>query len=152
MTKVSRRLLDDEIEQRMYEVFWETVAGLKNPEEAEKFLRDLLSPTEQIMLVKRLAIAVLLTRGYTYDDIDETLKVSRSTIMRVSYWLKHGDKGYQRVIRKILQKRKWSDFWDKIEEFLLTMSPPAKVGSTRYRVKQEAGRKLYKSRKRRSIL
>ena len=152
MAKVSRRLLDKELKERMFEIFWEAVAGLKTPQEAEKLFKDLLSPTEQIVLAKRLAIAVLLTKGYTYEAIDEILKVSRPTIMRVSFWLKHGGKGYQRVIEKILRKEKWEQFWDKVEEMLLKISSPAKVGSARYRMKQEAGRKLYKRRLRRSLL
>lgn len=152
MAKISRRLLNKELEDYIFELFIKTITDLKDPNEVRNFLADLLSPIEKIMLVKRLAIAVLLTRGYTYDAIDETLKVSRPTIMNVSHSLKHGESGYQQAVKKILEHQKREEIGDKIEEILLKFAPPAAVGSSRFLVKQEAGKTLFKRRLRRSLL
>lgn len=152
MTKVSRRLVNKELETYIFDLFIRTIVDLKNPTDVQNFLGDLLSPAEKIMLVKRLAIAILLAKGYTYDSIDETLKVSRPTIMNVSYFLKHGESGYQKVVQKILAKQKREEMWDKIEEILLKLSPPAAVGSPRFLVKQKEGKKLFKRRLRKSLL
>ncbi len=56
MTKVSRRYLNKELENRIIEVFLKTIVDIKTTVEAKNFIEDLLSPTERIMLVKRLAI------------------------------------------------------------------------------------------------
>ena len=75
MSKVSKRLINNNLENRIFEVFIKTIVDLKKPIDVQNFLNDLLSPVERIMLIKRLAIAILLTKGYTYEKIDETLKV-----------------------------------------------------------------------------
>lgn len=152
MSKVSRRVLNRELESYIFDLFIEAITDLKTVNDVKTFLSDLLSPVEKIMLVKRLAIAVLLEKGCTYDTIDGTLKVSRPTIMNVSYSLKHGENGYQKVVQKILVKQEREEIGDKIEEFLLKLSPPAVVGSHRFATKQQAGKNLYKRRLRRSML
>lgn len=152
MTKVSRRILNKELEQYIFELFIKTIVDLKTSIDVANFINDLLSPTEKIMLIKRLAIAILLTKGYTYDAIDETLKVSRPTINHVSYWLKHGNSGYQKVVEKIITTQKTEAFWDRLEELLLKLSRPGMVGSLRFEKRQKAGKELYKRKKMRSEL
>lgn len=125
---------------------------LEKQEDVENFLEDLLSPTEKIMLVKRLAIAILLTKGYTYDDIDDTLKVSRPTIMNVSYWLKHGKTGYQNVVERIIKNQKREELFDKIEEILLRLSPPKAYGSIGFEKKSRTGKELFRRKVKREML
>lgn len=146
MGKVSRRYLDKQLANHISSLFWESIVNLKTPGEAEAFFKDLLSPTEEIMLIKRLAIAVLLARGYTYDLIDDTLKVSRPTIMNVSYWLKSGGSGYQKAVSKILANKKREEILDTIEEIILKLSPPAAVGSIRHEGKRKKGKELFQKR------
>lgn len=67
----------------------------------ERYIFDLLTPTERIMLAKRLAIAAFLIEGLPYHAISEMLKVSTSTIGRVNLWLKTAGDGYRLVIEKI---------------------------------------------------
>jgi uncharacterized protein YerC len=152
MTKISRRFLNKELENHIFELFLNTIVEIRNPADARNFIEDLLSPTERIMLLKRLAIAVLLTKGFTYDDIDDTLKVSRSTIMNVSIWLKHGKSGYTRAVKKILETQKRKEFIDKIEEILLKLSPPKRYGSAAFESKQRSGKELFRRRLRRNMI
>lgn len=142
MTKVSRRFLDKELENKIFEVFLKTIVDIKTPVEAKNFIEDLLSPTEKIMLIKRLAIAVLLTKGKTYDYIDHTLKVSRATIMTVSLWLKHGKGGYRKVVDNILKTQNRERLIDNIEEILIRLSPPKRFGSIEFESKSKKGKEL----------
>lgn len=152
MTMVSRRILHKELEQYMFELFIKTIAHLKSAEEITNFIEDFLSPTEKIMLSKRLAIAVLLTKGYTYDAIDNILKVSRPTINKVAFWLKHGKSGYRNVVEKILRDQKREELWDTIEELLPRLSPPKALGSIGFEKKQEQGKKLFRRRLKKNLL
>jgi len=152
MTKISRRFLNKELENHIFELFLKTIVEIRNSDDARNFIEDLLSPTERVMLIKRLAIAVLLTKGYTYDDIDDTLKVSRSTIMNVSIWLKNGKSGYTKAVKKILETQKRKEFIDKIEEILLQLSPPKRYGSAAFEKKQKAGKELFRRRVKRNLL
>lgn len=146
MGKVSKRRLDKDLEKHIFDLFWKSIADLKEADAVEKFFKDLLSPIEQLMLVKRLAIAVLLAKGYTYDRIDDTLKVSRQTIMQVAFWLKYGGKGYQDVVEKILSGQKKEAILDAIEETLLKLSRPGMVGTARFKQRQEAGKELFRKK------
>lgn len=146
MTKVSRRFLDKELENKIFEVFLKTIVGIKTIAEAKNFIEDLLSPTEKIMLVKRLAIAVLLTKGKTYEYIDHTLKVSRATIMNVSLWLKHGKSGYRKAVERIIKGQNKEELLDKIEEILLRLSPPKRFGSIAFKNKSKKGKELLRKR------
>ena len=136
----------------MFELFLKTIVDIKNPDEARNFIEDLLSPTERLMLVKRLAIAILLTKGYTYDEIDDTLKVSRSTIMHVSIWLKHGKSGYRIAVGKIMETQKREEFIDKVEEILIQLSGPKMYGSRAFEKKQKQGKELIRRKLKRNLI
>lgn len=142
MSKISRRYLNKELESKIYEVFLKTIVDIKTIAEAKNFIEDLLSPAEKIMLIKRLAIAVLLTKGKTYEYIDHTLKVSRATIMTVSLWLKHGKGGYKKVVENILHAQNKDALIDNIEEILIRLSPPKRFGSIEFEKKSRKGKEL----------
>lgn len=145
MTKVSKRIIDRNLEDYIFKNFVKTISKLKEQTEIQNFFHDLLSPTERVMIIKRLAIAVMLKKGYTYDQIDHTLKVSRPTIMNVSYFLKHGQKGgYQKAIDEILKGQRKEALFDKIEEILLSLSPPKLYGGIKYEQKRKLGKELFR--------
>lgn len=152
MAKVSKRTLDKDLENHIFNLFVKTIIDLKTSQEVKNFLEDLLSPTEKIMLVKRLAIAILLAKGYTYNEIDDKLKVSRPTIMNVSYWLKYGRSGYRKVIAQIVGDQKREALIDSIEETLLRLSPPKRYESIVFQNKQKQGKELFRKKLRRERL
>lgn len=105
MTKVSRKHIEAAELNRMEHIFWQVVASLKNPSEASLFFKDLLTRTERQMLVKRLQIALLLSRGIGYRIIRKRLKVSDVTIAKINNWLKAFGDGYRLGINKIGKQR-----------------------------------------------
>lgn len=149
---VSRRKINKQLETYIFTLFVKTIIDLKTEADVADFLQDILSPTERVMLTKRLGIAILLTKGYTYAAIDETLKVSSPTINHVSYWLKHGNRGYQRVVEKIVSNQKKETTLDAIEEILLKLSRPGIIGTTRFEKRQKTGKELYTNKLKRSML
>lgn len=140
MAQVSKYPLPKEVEERMFDVFWQTIANLTTKQSVKKFLYDLLSPTEKTMLAKRLGIAILLLKGYDYRSISEILKVSTATIMLINNWLKTEGDGYKTAIKKILKKEKQEEFWDNLEEKLMEIFPP------RYGTQWKGKRKDYYER------
>lgn len=141
MSQVSKYPIHKKVEERMFEIFKSTISSLKNNQEIEDFLEDLLSPVEKIMLSKRLAIAVLLAKGHNYPVIAEILRVTPSTIASVSLRLKYAGKGYKRAVEKILSAEKADRFWEKIEDILAKI-PRAKGSDWLYQ------RKTYERKKR----
>lgn len=152
MGKVSKKIMDKDIEERMFEIFWRAFAGIKSSEEARKFWRSFISDVELLMLAKRLGIALMLTKGYSYQEIKDTLKVSSATIMSVAIRYRVGGRGLAPAVQRILKDEKSEDFMDNIEELLLIITPQAKYGSHRHEKRQQQGLKIYKSRKKRAAL
>lgn len=118
MSQVSKRKIEGKIEQRIFEIFVESFAKLKNKDDVEGFLSELLTPTEKVMLAKRLSVAVLLEKGYDYRQIAEILKISSSTIGRVAFYLKSKGEGLKKIVSLILSDEKRTDFWKDIDLFV----------------------------------
>ena len=80
MTQVSRLPLPKKLEEQMYTLFRRVLSELHSEGDITDFLDDLLTPTEKVMLAKRLAIAFLLEKGYDQRAIHTILKVSTTTV------------------------------------------------------------------------
>lgn len=135
----------------MFNLFWQWLAKLDQPTEIREFLQSLLSYTEQVMLAKRLAIALLISKGYTYEEVSSILKVSTSTVSTVHKALLVGSPGYQKAVTFLQKNAETEIFWDNLEELLLKLSLPAAYGSLHFRRKSEAGKSLYKRRLARTL-
>lgn len=118
MPQISKIPLDREIEVRIKELLDDGLATLGSRDDIEAFLSDLLTPTEKIMLGKRLAIAILLETGYNYREISLTLKVSTSTVATVVNWRKLNRGGYSKIIKNLLLQEKWKNVLDLISKFV----------------------------------
>ena len=123
MTQVSRRHLPTKVNQQIFDMFLSTLSSLSG-DTTSRFIDDLLSPTEQVMLGKRLAIAYMLQKGYDQRTISQTLKVSLTTVSKISTIMQKGQDGYQRVIAHMLKSESISQFFTKIDRTLDRLLPP----------------------------
>ncbi|KKU87225.1 MAG: TrpR-like protein [Microgenomates group bacterium GW2011_GWF2_47_9] len=96
------------IESQVYKILYQVIADSKNEVEAEILLKSLLTESELSALAKRLAIAVFLDKGQSYDKIKDILKVSSATIASVA--LNVNSKGMQTAIARI-KAGEWADVW-----------------------------------------
>ncbi len=124
MTQVSRRYLPPKVSGQIFDMFLSILSSLPSPSVTSNFVEDLLSPTEQIMLGKRLSIAYMLKKGYGQRDICNILKVSLATVSKISATLKKGSNGYDAVIDRMLRVQKISDFFLKLDEKIDRLLPP----------------------------
>lgn len=81
---------------------FKTIAGLKSPEETERFFRDLCTIPELHTLAHRWEVAKLLDQGVHYADIAQRTGASTATITRINSWRRFGMGGY----RLLLDRRK----------------------------------------------
>ena len=79
----------------------EAILSLESREEAESFLRDLLTEGEIEEFAKRLQTASMLTDNAPYAEIQKKTGFSTTTIARVSKWLQKGGGGYRTVISRL---------------------------------------------------
>lgn len=73
--------------------------SLRGREAMKLFLRDLLTPSERIMLGRRILIARHILQGKGYDEIQKNLKVGVTTITKVRRWLQDQMPGYEQAIK-----------------------------------------------------
>lgn len=131
MSQVSRRFLKPEISSRLHDLLLETVVACSSKIETAEFLDDLLSPTEKIMLAKRLAIAYLLSKKLPYRTIAQTLKVSISTIGNIALMLKIQGKGFRKAVDKIMKNEKWKLFYQELGDTVIKLIGKGKGGNWR---------------------
>ena len=84
MPHLSKRKLNNNILLKITKRFIQTAVRLKDKTQAEEFFSDLFTKTEQIMFAKRLALIFMICEGDTFDHMGEVLKMSPSTIARIS--------------------------------------------------------------------
>lgn len=128
MAQISRRPVKKDVEKRVYKTFTSVLSRIKDHQLIEEFLNDFLSPVEKIMLSKRLSIALLLGKGYTYQQIAEILHVTPPTIAKVGQRLKYTGQGYKKIVNKLISDEKSGQMFEKLEDFLVTI--PYSKGSS----------------------
>lgn len=138
MAQVSKYPISKDVYARCWEVFIRTLIGIRSSDDAKQVISDLLTPVEQIMVVKRLAIAMLLTQGYEYREISKLLRVSFPTISMVKRSLEYGSNGYKKAINRILKDEQIQEFFNQTVQQLLALPARGGMGSGVYRyLKQE---------------
>lgn len=108
--RLSHDALSTEIDEEIARLLVQVVTDVRSPEDMDVLLRDLLAETERLAIAKRLAIAVFLTEGKSYDQIKKLLKVSSATVAKVQEML--DTQGMKLALRKIRDDR-WASQWAK---------------------------------------
>ncbi len=88
---------------RMHERLCRIVSTLKNVDDISNFFLDLLTPSEVLMLGRRLEIAGMLLEGDSFSVIQKKLNVGVSTITHVERWLARTTLQYGKLFSKVLE-------------------------------------------------
>jgi TrpR-related protein YerC/YecD len=76
------------------------ISSLRNPDEVERFLRDLCTRSELDAMAHRWEVAQLLEEGLPYLEIAKQAHASTTTVTRVAQWLRNGEGGYALALRR----------------------------------------------------
>jgi Trp operon repressor len=128
MPHTSSRKLKKEQFEKIYEklVLIFNNAGKNN--KSRLILDEFLTPTEKIMLAKRLVIIFMLNEKISIYHISDALKVSPSTVERMS--LKHQFGEYAHI-SEITKKNK-PEIWEILKTLILIGLTP-KIGKDRWK-------------------
>ena len=117
MAHVSSKKLKKEVFKKAKDQFAEAILLLKTKENQKKFLDDFLTPTEKVMLGKRLCLILMLSKNYSFEKISKTLKMSPSTIAR--FWKEIKNSKHSLIIEKVESKNEATEaFWKGLESFM----------------------------------
>lgn len=118
MSQVSRFMLKPEVWEKIFDLFSDTFLRIKDKRKLNNFFDNFFSPTEKVMLSKRLAIAVLLAKGNDYQSIRNTIRVTTGTIAKVNLLLKSNNRGLYTAVGEILKRDSGKIFWKEIADML----------------------------------
>lgn len=119
MSQVSKYPVREEIYQHIFELFLTLFTKSFNPSYAENLLNELFTPTEKIVISKRLGIAVLLKKGYSYSAIQHILRVSKPTITNINNQLKYRKNGLNYFTNEIINDERLANYLDMVLETIL---------------------------------
>ena len=100
MAKFGKRTLPKAEVEKIFFKLCESIASMKNADEASQFLRDILSYPEAEMIAMRLRVAERIEEGKTYDEIRREVKVSPNTIAKIQEWLKVSGEGFRLALER----------------------------------------------------
>lgn len=106
--QVSSKKLNKNLEKQIFEMLFQLMAEAGDPKEIKILLGGLLSESELNAMAKRLAIAVYLDKGRSYEDIKNQLKVSSATIASVAEQM--GGQGIQAALLRV-KAEAWAQEW-----------------------------------------
>lgn len=121
MPQISKYPIRKDVANRIFEIFTKVLLATNKKDEAEQLILDFFTPTERIMLAKRLGISLLLEKGYNYQEIKNVLKVSTATIASVNTSRQYGNKGYKKLISKILLDESVNAFFDEVVSKVISL-------------------------------
>ena len=94
-------MLDARIKNEQTDDLVRAMIELDDTEEAYRFFEDIFTIHELQAVAQRLAVARLLRRKVTYQEITDKTGASTATISRVNRCLSYGAGGYQRMLDKL---------------------------------------------------
>jgi TrpR-related protein YerC/YecD len=118
MPQISRNPVHKDVYYSIRDDFIWILSALRSQEETKAFFYDFFTKTERIMFAKRLAVAMMIYKGFQYEDIRFILHVSTATISRVADWLDRSGEGVRKVLDKLITEEHTQAFWDKINHTL----------------------------------
>jgi len=141
MPQISKYKLNQQVYRKIFALFPDFLARLARQGQQQVVINTLFSATERIMLAKRLAIALMLVKGYSYQEIVHKLKVSWGTVGKISELLKTSDQTFVKELEQIAKQEAFADFLLAIGYKISSTLPPRGGNWSVWRRRIEAERK-----------
>lgn len=104
MSQVSKKYIKQEKLNKIFSLFFDLVTSVKNKNEADITISELLTPTEKVMLAKRITCFYLILKDIPNREIADLLKLSTSTVCYLKHTLNN-----LILLKKFLSKRLFSE-------------------------------------------
>ncbi len=108
--KAKKITVKNENQANFLKIFYQLIADIKNPEEAQKILTTIIPQTEIVSIAKKVYLAKLLRQGVSYTQIKKELGVSSATISQTAKLLKKT--GLNLALEKV-EADEWAEKWSE---------------------------------------
>jgi Trp operon repressor len=114
MVNISKRPVDEKKLFKLYQLFFEVINNVGDKDEFLELIQDILTPVEQIMIAKRIAIIYLLTKHVEQVVIAEHIKVSRATVGKFNLLFYKKKTRLIKIIETFLKNKKIGHFFEDL--------------------------------------
>lgn len=127
MVNLSKIQIDDKKLIKVYQLMFEILNKADDKDDFLGIIKDILSPPEQLMVAKRIAIIYLLIKGVDHTSIAKYLKSSRATVAKFSLLFYDKETKLIGVIGELLNKESVSHFFEDLFADIF-IQPGLKIG------------------------
>jgi len=120
MAQVSKRRVKPEITSKIFSLLFDVIGSQSDTSKFKILIDGILSPTEKIMIAKRIAIFFLLTKQIDWKSICDILKVSNASVSKCRMILINNTE-MNVVLNGLIKKKQTALFFEEI--FLLFFGP-----------------------------
>ncbi|MCL4364337.1 Trp family transcriptional regulator [Patescibacteria group bacterium] len=113
MTRISRFPVENNVLEKLYYLLFEVISFIDDEEEFSAIINELFSPTEIIMVAKRVTIIYLLMKRIDYVNICDVLKVSSKTVAKFHSIMKQKN-AITNSLKGIVKNEKIKDFFEEL--------------------------------------
>jgi uncharacterized protein YerC len=122
MTNVSKKSLKKSVKDKISKQFSGLIADINKSDKSSLFINEFFTESEEIMLTKRLAVIFMLLEEFSPTSIISLLKVSPSTVNKISVTLDRG--GHSSIKTYLGNKKNKVKFQYNLEVILRAGMPP----------------------------
>ena len=108
--QVSKRNVSPILRKQIERMWYQLIADIRTPEEAEVILGGLISETELVAITKRLGVGYWLSNNRSYENIKDNLKVSSATIAAIQREMKKTE--WQKALQRV-KADEWATKWEE---------------------------------------
>jgi len=127
MVNLTKKYVDEKKLVKINQLMFEILNKAEDKEDFLELIKDILSPPEQLMVAKRIAIIYLLLKGVDHSTIAKYLKSSRATVAKFSLLFYDKETKLIGVIGDLLNNENISHFFEDLFADIL-IHPGLKIG------------------------
>ncbi|MFZ2025725.1 MAG: hypothetical protein WAV30_00365 [Microgenomates group bacterium] len=120
MVQLSKRMVKPEIMERILALLFDVIGKQNDRRQFMTILNGIFSPIEKIVIAKRIAIFLLLSKGIEWRIICDILKVSNASVSKCQMILLNNEE-VRKIIKVFMRNEAITLFFD---EFLLAFFGP----------------------------
>lgn len=124
MSQVSKYQLSNKVYAKIFTLFPQFLYRMTTRGKQSELIDAFFTRTEKIVIAKRVAIAFLLVKGYTYDKIVGKIKVSHGTVAKIADSLKANDKSLIKELDNIAKEDAFIEFLNAVGYQVAKLLPP----------------------------
>lgn len=127
MVNLSKIQVDDKKLVKVYQLMFEILNKTNDKDDFLGIIKDILSPPEQLMVAKRIAIVYLLLKGVDHTTIAKYLKNSRATVAKFSLLFYEKESKLIGIIEDLLSEESINHFFEDLFADIF-IQPGLKIG------------------------